>query len=131
MTAGGLYHLPAVFPENSQVVLGHGVLIHLGVHGWGEESGALAGQHRGGEHVVGNTVGQFGGYVGGGRSHHDYVRLLGQGDVLHVELEAPVKGVYRGLVAGEGLKDHGGDKAGGVLGHEHMDVGVLLHQQRS
>ena len=34
------------------------------------------------------------------------------------------------LVARELLKGEGGDKLGGVGGHDHLYIGVLLHQRR-
>ena len=73
-------------------------------------------------------MGQLGQHVGGGGSDEDKVRPVGHSDVLHAVLKVPVKGVHQGLVAGELLKGDGGDKLGGVLGHNDLDVGVLLDQ---
>ena len=48
MAAGRLHDLPAVAAEGGQVILGHRVFIHLGVHGGGGDFGAVAGQNGGG-----------------------------------------------------------------------------------
>ena len=128
--AGGGDYLPAVAAEGVQVVLGDGILEHLGVHGRGDELGTGAGQHSGGEHVVGQAVGQFGAHVGGGRGDDDQICPVSQGDVLHLVGEVPVEGVHHAPVSCELLKGEGGDKLGGVGGHNNLHGGVLLHQRR-
>ena len=129
--AGRLYHLPAIVPQDIQVVLGHRVLVHLGVHGRHHNFGAVAGQHGGGQHIVRQAVGQLGDDVGGGRRDHHQVRLVGHGDMLHLEGEIPVEGVHQRLVAGQRLKGHRRDKLRGVLGHEHLHIAPQLHQSGS
>ena len=126
--AGRLNQLPAVPPQEGQVVLGHRVLIHAGVHGGGRQLGAVAGQDGGGEHIVRQPVGQLGQHIGRGGGHQHRVRLVGQGDVLHLERIVPVEGVHAHAVAGQGLKGVGADELGGVPGHQHMDIGAPLHQ---
>ena len=86
------------------------------------------GQHRGGEHVVRQAVGQLGTHICGGRGDHHQVRAVGQGDVLHLVGEVPVKGIHHTAIAGELLKGEGGDEFGGVLGEDHFHRAVLLHQ---
>ena len=123
--------LPAVAAEKREVVLSHGIFIHIGIHGRSDELGALAGQHRGGEHIVSQTVGQFGADVGRGRSNQDQVSPVGQGNVLHLMGEIPVKGVDNGAAARQLFKGQRGDKLRGVLGHNHLHRRVLLDQSRA
>ena len=53
---------------------------------------------------------------------------VGQGDVLHLVGEVPVKGIHHTAVAGELLKGEGSDEFCGVLGEDHFHRAVLLHQ---
>ena len=68
--------------------------------------------------------------VGRGRGHQYQVGLVGQGDVLHLELVVAVNGVHAYPVARQGFKGVGADKLRGVSGHEYLDVRPLLHQGR-
>ena len=126
--AGRLDELPAVSAQRGQIVLGHRVFVHPGVHGGGGQLWAVAGQDGGGEHVVRQAVGQLGQHVGGGGSHQHHVRLVGQGDVLHLKLIVAVEGVHAHPVARQGLEGMGTDELGGVFRHQHLHVGPLLHQ---
>ena len=129
--AGGLDDFPAVAAQGLQIVLGHGVFEHIGVHGRGNQLGALAGQYGGGEHIVGQTVGQFGADVGGGRGDEHQIGALGQRDMLYLMAEVAVKGVHHGAAAGELLEGQGGDELGGMLGHHHLYGSVLFYQSGS
>ena len=129
-SAGRLHNLPAVPPQEGQVILGNRILIHAGVHGGRGDFGTVTGQNGGGEHIVGQTVGKLSQNVGRGRGHQYQVGLVGQGDVLHLELVVAVKGVHAYPVARQGFKGVGADKLRGVSGHEYLDVRPLLHQGR-
>ena len=107
---GGGDDLPPIAAQQIQVVLGHRVLIHLGVHGRSDQLGAGTGQHCGGEHIVGQPVGQLGAHIGGGGGDDHQVGAVGQGDVLHLMGEVAVKGVHHGPVPGELFKSEGGDE---------------------
>ena len=48
--------------------------------------------------------------------------------MLHGILEIPVEGVHQALAGGEGLEGDGVDEIGGVLGHQHLDIGVELFE---
>ena len=104
---GGGDDLPPIAAQQIQVVLGHRVLIHLGVHGRSDQLGAGTGQHCGGEHIVGQPVGQLGAHIGGGGGDDHQVGAVGQGDVLHLMGEVAVKGVHHGPVPGELFKSEG------------------------
>ena len=129
MAAHRLDQLHAVVLQLFQIVLHDGVFVHLGVHGRSHQLFALAGQQSGGEHIVRQTIGQLTDHVGGGGGHQGDVRLLGHRHMLHIELKVPVKGIHQAFVAGEGLEGDGVDKVGGVLGHQHLNVRVLLDQK--
>ena len=118
----------AVVLQRLEVVLGDGIFQHPGVHGRGDQLGALGGQHHGGEHVVGNAVGHLGNDIGRGRGHEDDVGFLGQRDVGDFKLEIAVKGVHHALVARQGLKGEGRDELGGVPGHDDFHVGPQLFE---
>lgn len=101
-TAGGRGDdLPAVFPKQFQVILSHRVFKHPGVHGGGDKLGAPAGQNRGSKHIICQTVGQFGTYVGGGRGHQNQIGAVGKGDVLYLMREIAVKRVHHSTIPGE------------------------------
>ena len=126
-----LYHLKAVLFELFDIVLHNPVLVHIGVHGRGNELGTPTGQHRGGEHIVGQSVGKLRADVGRGRGNDNQVGTLGQGDVLHLVGEIPVKGIDHGAAAGELLKGQGRYKLSGIFGHDHLHRRVLLDKQGS
>ena len=127
---GGGDDLPAIAAQNIQIVLSDRIFKHFGVHGRGDELGAGAGQHSGGEHIVRQPVGQFGAHIGGGGGDEYQVGAVRQGDVLYLVGEVPVEGVHHAPPPGELLKGEGGDKSGGVLGHDHLHTGAPLHQRR-
>ena len=64
-------NLPAIAAEDVQVVLGHRVFKHLGIHGRCKELGAGTGQNGGGQHIVRQAVGQLGAHIGSGRGDND------------------------------------------------------------
>ena len=101
----------------------------MGVHGRGHQLGAGGGQGDGGEHVIGQAVGQLGDDVGGGRRDEHEVGGVGQRDMGHIVLEIAVEGIDDAAAVGEGLKDQRRDELGGVSGHEHMDIRPALGQR--
>ena len=123
---GRLDDLIAKALELVEIILNDGVFEHLGIHGRGDDLVAFAGHDGGGEHIVGQAVGDLADDIGRGRGHQDHVGALGQGHMLHGVLEIPVEGVHQALVGGEGLEGDGVDEIGGVLGHQHLDIGVEL-----
>ena len=100
------------------------------VTGGGDELGAGAGQHGGGEHVVRQAVGQFSAHICGGRGDEHQVGPVGQGDVFHLVGEVAVEGVHHAPVPRELLKGERRDKFCGVGGHNNLHMGALLHQRR-
>ena len=122
--------LKAVALQGLQVVLGDGVFQHGGVHGWGHQLLALGRQDHGGEHIVGNAVGQLGDDIRRGRGNEDQVRCRGQRDVMDVVGKIPVKSVHHAAVVGEGLEGQGGDELRGIPGHHHVDLRPRLPQGR-
>lgn len=65
--AGSMISQP-VAPQQVQVVLRHRIFVHACVHGRRGQLGAVAGQYRGGQHIVRQTVGQLGKHICRGRS---------------------------------------------------------------
>ncbi len=128
ISAGGLDHLIAEALQLLQVVLDDGIEEHLGVHGGGDDLMAGAGHDSGGQHVVGQTVGNLADDVGGGRGDEHHICPFSKGNVLDAVLEVSVEGIHQALVAGEGLEGDGIDKIGGVGGHQHLHICVELLQ---
>ena len=124
----GLHHLIAEPLQLLQVVLHNGIFKHVGVHGRCHNLRATAGHHRGGQHIIGNSAGQFPDHIGRSRSDHHHIRLLCQRHMLHTELEIPVEGIHQTLVSCQRLKGNGVDKVGGICCHQHMHIGVKLAQ---
>ena len=96
-----------------------------------DQFGTPTGQNGGGQHVIGQTVGQLGGHIGGGGGDHHQIGTLSQCDMLHLMDKVAVKGVHYDLIARELLKGQRGHKFGGVLGHDHLHIGVELDQSGS
>ena len=119
---GGLEDAEAIAAQGLQIFLGGGVFQHGGIHGRGHQLGAPGSQHRGGEHVVGQTVGQLGNHVGSGRGNENHVCRLGQGHMGHVILKIPVEGVHNAAVVGQGFKGQGRDEVGGILGENAVNL---------
>ena len=128
MAMGGIDHLHPVSLADLQVILEDRRLIHPGVHGRGDQLRALAGQGRGGQHIVADPMGQLADHIGCGRGHQEEIRLFSQGHMLHVELEGPVKGIYHTFMAGQGLEGGGCDKIRGILRHQYKNVRPALDQ---
>ena len=126
--AGGDHGKAVVF-QRFQIVLGDGVFQHVGVHGRSHQLGAGGGQRHGGQHIIGQAVGQLGQHVGGGRGDQHQVGGVGQRHMGHVVLEIAVKGVHDAPAVGQRLKHQRRDELGGVFGHQHMHVGPHLDQR--
>ena len=73
-------------------------------------------------------MGQLGAHIGGGGSDQHQIGAAGQGDVLHLVGEIPVKGIHHGAVPGELLEGEGRDELGGVLCQDHLHMAVLFDQ---
>ena len=125
-----LYDLPAVAAKCGNIVLGHRVFVHFGVHSRRSCLRAVTGQNGGRQHIVRQAVRQLSQHVGSRRSDQDKIRPVGNGDVGYTVLETAVKGVYQYLVAGELFKGDGRDEPGGIFRHKHLYIGMLLHQCR-
>ena len=50
--------------------------------------------------------------------------------MFHIKVEVAVEGIDDALVVREGLEGHRGDKVGGVLRHDDVNVGIEFHQHR-
>ena len=122
----GLGHGVAVFAKQGQVILRDGGFPHPRIHGREHDLRALAGQHRGGEHIVCNAVRQFRQNVGCCRCNHTEIRLFGQRHMLHLKLKIAVKRIHGALVAGERFKRDRVDKIDGVRRHDHMHITAEL-----
>ena len=112
-----------------QIILGNGIFQHVGIHGRGHQLGAGSRQRHGGQHVVSQSVGQFGNHVGRGRGNQHQICRIGQRNMCHVILEIAVKGVHDAAVVGQRLEDQGGDEFGGVLGHQHVPRSASFGQR--
>ena len=111
-----------------EVVLYDGVVVHIVIHGRGDDLFTGASHHRGGQHIIRNAVGDFSDHIGRSGGDHDHISPLGEGDMFHAVLEVPVKGVDQTLVAGERFEGNGIDELGGILGHQYLDITVELFQ---
>ena len=125
-SAGRFDDFPAITAQKRQIVLGHRVFKHVGIHGGGDELGAAAGENGGGEHIVRQPVGQFRANIGRGRGDDHKISPFRQSDMLHLMGEIPVEGVHHRPAAGELLESQGCDELGGVFGHDDLHRGVLL-----
>ena len=119
----------AVMLQRPDVILGNGVFQHVGVHGRGHQLGAVGRQGHGGQHVVGLAVGHFGNHIGRGRGDEHQVGGVGKADMCHVVLEVAVKRIHDAASICQRFKHQRGDELGGVLGHQHMDVGAQFDQR--
>ena len=97
----------------------------------GEKStGAFVGHDGSVEHIVADTVCHLTDNIGSTGGNQEKLTLLGQRHVFHIEVEIAVEGIDDALVVGECLEGHRGDKVGGVLRHDDVNVGIQLHQHR-
>ena len=128
VAAGRINDLKSVFAEQADIVPGDRVFQHGRIHGRGDQLFALCGQDDGREHIVRDPVGHFGDDIRRGRGDQDQVRLFGDGNMAHVKLKVPVEGIDHTFRAGQGLKGQGGDKFGGILRHDDVDLGARLVQ---
>ncbi len=137
----GLDHRHVAFAQGLQVGLGCRVGVHAVVHRRRDQARCGAGEEGGGEHRVGDPIGQLRQGVGGGRG--DYV-----GVAVGRKLEVADRVVLGGGVAREGAAQRvalelgdqhrgacnafeggGADEAGGALGHQHADAVPRLGRQ--
>ena len=128
MSTRRLHNLPAIVPKLRQIVLHHRIFVHICVHGRHQQLRTAAGQHRSGQHIVCQSVGQLSDNVGGGRSNHHAVCLVRQCDVLHLPGMIPVKGICDSFSVAKTFKGQGCDEFRGMLRHDHIHPGVLLYQ---
>ena len=128
ITAGRRNDLHAVSAADLQIILKDWVLIHIGVHGRGNDFPAPARHDGGGQHVVRNAMGNLADHIGRGRGHHHNIRLLCKGHMLHAELKVPVKCIHQAFVACQALKSYGINEVSGVLCHQYMDLHALFNQ---
>ena len=128
ITAGRRNDLHAVPAADLQIILKDRVLIHIGVHGRGNDFPAPARHDGGGQHVVRNAMGNLADHIGRGRGHHHNIRLLCKGHMLHAELKVPVKCIHQTLIAGQAFKCYGVDEVGCIPCHQHMHFYPLLDQ---
>ncbi len=129
--AGRRDNLPAIAAKGRKVILGHGIFIHMGVHGRGNQLGTAAGQNRGGQHIIRQAVGQLGADIGGGRGNENQIRPVRQGDVFYTVVKIAVEGIHHGTSAGELLEGQRRNKFGGIFRHDHLHRRVLFHKTGS
>ncbi len=92
---GGLDDERAPAAQRRDVVLGGGVLPHLGVHRGDEHDRAAGGEQRVGQQVVGEAVRGLGQEVGGRRRHDHEVGVLADPDVRDLVHVVPHLGRHR------------------------------------
>lgn len=116
----------AAAAQRRHVLLGGGVLPHLGVHG-GREDDRAAGREQGvGEEVVGQAVGGLGEHVGRRGSDHHQVRVLADADVRDLVDVRPDLGGDG--VAGERGPGGGADEVQRGGGGDDANVVARLRQ---
>ena len=120
----------AIVLQLLQVVLQDGILPHASVHSRREEHWGFRGHDGSVEHIVADTVCHLTDNIGSTGGNQEKLTLLGQRHVFHIEVEIAVEGIDDALVVGECLEGHRGDKVGGVLRHDDVNVGIQLHQHR-
>ena len=128
--AGRINDFPAVTAQGVKIILRNRVFIHIGIHSRADQLGAAAGQHRGGQHIVGQAVCQLGADIGSSRSNQHQIGALSQRDVLHLMHKVAVKGVDDGLASGQLFKGQRRNELGGVFRHDHLYCGVQLDEGR-
>ena len=121
---GGLDDDGAAAAQGGDVLLGGGVLPHLGVHRGGEHHRAARGEQGVGEQVVGEAVGGLGQQVGGGRRDDHQVGVLPDADVRHLVDVVPDLGGDR--VAGQRGPGGGADEVQRGRGRHDPDVVARL-----
>ena len=117
-----------VMLKRFEVILRDGVFQHMGVHGGGDQLGAVRRQRDGGQHIVRLTVRYLGNDIGGGRGDQQQVGGVCQRNMRYIILEVAVKGVHNAAAVGQRFKHQGGDELSGVFGHQHMDIRTQLDQ---
>ena len=114
--------------ESSDVRTRDLVVPHAGVHGRRDDERHLGGKCRGGEQIIGNTLGNLGDDVCRGGGDEKEVRLLGERDVVD-GVSRLVEELDRDLVSRKRAKSGGANELGGMLGHDDLDVLSRLLEQ--
>ena len=128
-SAGGGYHFHPVFLKQLKVVLRDWIIIHARIHGRRDNLRTLAGQDRGGQHIVRQPVREPRNHISSSRSDDGSVRLLGQRHMLHVKFKITVKCIGYTFMAGQRLERDRIDKVSGVFCHEHMHFRARFNEQ--
>ena len=111
-----------------QIILDDRVVVHIVIHGRGNDFLTGAGHDRSSQHIVSNAVRDLANHVGRGRSHQHHVRLLCQRHMLHAVLEIPVKGVNEAFIAGKLFEGQRCDEFRGVFRHQYLYIGAQFLQ---
>lgn len=101
---------------------GRRMVPHFSVHCWSNEDRSGGGKGDGREGVVGDTEGQFGNDVGGGRGHDEQAGAVREVDVAGMPRFLFVEDAGGDGIAREGLKRQRSDELGGMSGHHDEDV---------
>src|SRR5699024_675528 len=121
-------HLTAIVLQCLQIILNNGILEHLGVHSRRKDYFAAAGHHCGGQHVIGNAMGDLPDYIGRSRSHHNHICFFCQCHMFHIVLNVPVESIDQALISRQSLKSNGINEVLCVFCHQHMYVCMKLFQ---
>src|SRR6185369_15912346 len=116
----------AVFSQARLVVAVDGILVHVHVHGGGDQHGCLGRQHGGGKQVIGDAGGDLADEVGGGRGDQEQIGPVRQGDVPDLLLGNQVEKLQVDRLPGEGLEGERRHEFGGGARHHDVHHGTCL-----
>ena len=100
-------------------------LPHAVVHSGCDHDGSRRRKQRGGDEVIGDTVGHLGDDIGRRGRHDHKIGLLSQRNVVD-GVGGVIKQTYRDRLIGERAEGERAHKLGGMLAHNDLDARAVL-----
>ena len=121
------HHMDATVAQRGHIGLRRRRLPHAVVHGGGDHDGSRRGKQRGGDEVIGDTVGHLGDDIGRRGRHDHKIGLLRQRNVVD-GVGGVVEKAHRDRLVGERAERERPHKLRGMLAHNDLDARAALLQ---
>ncbi len=93
-------------PQFFDIVLHHRIVVHMGIHGRGNDFFAFARHHRSGQHIIGYPIGQLSDDIGRRRGNQHHVRAFRQRNMFNAVLKITVESIDQAFVSCQCLKSN-------------------------
>ena len=128
ITTCRLDHFVSIMLKRFEIILQDRIFKHICIHGRGNKFLTFACHKSCCQHIICDPMCKLADHIGTGRCDHRHICLLCDRNMLYLELEVSVKGIYQTFRSGKRFKCNRCNEVRCILRHQHMYFRMKLLQ---